>query len=102
MNEKIEIVQITLRTWNGFAIESIEFTGNAIHVGQSSGDVTVRAIDNTTMEQLLVIDKEGDLSNRELDVNVVVDSDKIVSSIDPITKWEIGNFIAISFDTLIE
>ena len=102
MNEKIQIVQITLRTWNGFAIESIEFAGNAIHVGQSSGDVTVRAIDSTTMEQLLVISKEGDLSNRELDVNVVVDSDKIVSSMDPSTKWEMGNFIARLFDTLIE
>ena len=49
MNEKIEIVQITLRTWNGFAIESIELAGNAIHIGQSSGDVTVRVIDDTTI-----------------------------------------------------
>ena len=54
------------------------------------------------MEQLLVINKEGDLSNRELDVHVVVNSDKIVSNIDPSTKWEIGNFIAISFDTFVE
>ena len=90
------------RTWNGFAIESIEFAGNAIHVGQSSGDVTVRAIDDTTMEQLLVINKEGDLSNRELDVHVVVNSDKIVSNIDPSTKWEIGNLIKRSFNTIIE
>ena len=99
---KLEMIQINLRTWNGFAIESIEFAGNAIHVGQSSGDVTVRAIDDATIEQLLVINKEGDLSNRELDVNVVVDSDKIVSNIDPSTKWEIGNFIARSFDGLID
>ena len=98
----LEMIQINLRTWNGFAIESIEFAGNAIHVGQSSGDVTVRAIDDTTMEQLLVMNKEGDLSNHELDVNVVVDSDKIVSNIDTSTKWEIGNFIAKSFGTLME
>ena len=67
--------------------------GNAIHLDQSSGDVTIRAIDNSTMEQLLVLNNEGGLYNREQEKFVVADSDKVVSKMDPTTKWEIGIFI---------
>ena len=83
---------MTFRTWNGFVIESKEFAGNAIHVDQTSGDVSIKVIDNSTMEQLLVLNKEGELTNHETDKFVISDSNKVISSDEAATKWELGTF----------
>ena len=80
------------RTWNGFTIESKEFAGNAIHVDQTSGDVTIKVIDNSTMEQLLVLNKEGELKNHETKKFVITDSSTAISSYEATTKWELGTF----------
>ena len=44
------------------------------------------------MEQLLVLNKEGELTNHETDKFVISDSNKVISSDEAATKWELGTF----------
>ena len=83
------------RTWNGFAIESKEYSGNVIHLDQTSGDVTLRVIDNSTMEQLIGLNDQGELHNQEFQKYITIESDKVISSEIPSSKWEIGNIHSI-------
>ena len=72
-------------------MESIEFAGNAVHVHEALGDVTLRPIDNSTMEQLIVLNNQGELHNKELERFIIIDSNKVISGETPSSKWEIGN-----------
>ena len=44
------------------------------------------------MEQLLVLNREGELKNHDTDKFVIIDSNKVISSYEATTKWELGTF----------
>lgn len=81
------------RTWNGFSIESKAFEGKAITLNRTSSEITINEINNSTMEQLLVLNSRGELSNREFGKFInsdSIDDEKVIAGDSPSSQWQLG------------